>query len=426
MWQGCAHTEEQLRFSLPALPTNRNLLACGPQRSQVLKSDGGRACSLHEEISQLPFASRSTEMHLSSRQMEVSHWQAQISESISRVDMEVFALEMLRSTAEGVLQENQQYSHFLSDCVALSVTVSSANLRLDRIVNQLEKEEQLTSENRCMLEKQICVLLDKMSSLKHIRTQLLADYRDKGDAIKISTKCILYDLNTPCYRIHIDQPNQNHVSHDRWLSHCKNLKQSAENLVQVSSYSRSNLNVSLINLKNNQKHLRCRTEDTLRKAINGLIKMQETLTWERQQVNNQILDLTKDIQSLMVQIRSCNHRLHHITHRLGILNQRPKLELCLDQPHYCLTHEKQDLSEAAKNLLPLLKRSQQDLELSRRHLVIVENKLAKITQALEVEKKLQKLHQSFYPGLNMSVSHIMNSRLRQPRLAPALTHSRVL
>lgn len=88
-----------------------------------------------------------------------------------------------------------------------------------------------------------------LSPLKAIRTQLMADYRDKGEAIKISTKCILYDLNTPCTSPHNDQSKKNHVSHDKWLTHCKNLKQRAENLIKDSSSNRSNLSLTLVNVR---------------------------------------------------------------------------------------------------------------------------------------------------------------------------------
>lgn len=68
----------------------------------------------------------------------------------------------MKSTTEGVLQEKQRYSHLLNDCMTLSISVSSAELAQDRVNNRLKKEEQLTNENRCMLEKQIYILLDKM------------------------------------------------------------------------------------------------------------------------------------------------------------------------------------------------------------------------------------------------------------------------
>lgn len=49
------------------------------------------------------------------------------------------------------------------------------------------------------------------------------------------------------------------------------------------------------------------------------------------QVKDEILDLTKDAQRLSGQIRNCDSKLHQATHRLDILNQRPRRELCVDR-----------------------------------------------------------------------------------------------
>ena len=48
------------------------------------------------------------------------------------------------------------------------------------------------------------------------------------------------------------------------------------------------------------------------------------------QIKEEISDLTKDIQKVAGQVRNCDSRLHQAKHRLDILNQRPRYELCLD------------------------------------------------------------------------------------------------
>lgn len=45
----------------------------------------------------------------------------------------------------------------------------------------------------------------------------------------------------------------------------------------------------------------------------------------------------------------------------------------------------------------------QDLEVAHRRLMILENKLSKNAQALDVEQRCQTLHQSFLPALNTTV-----------------------
>ncbi|XP_031152163.1 tektin-B1-like isoform X2 [Sander lucioperca] len=372
MWQRRALKEDQLRsdvrFTLPVLSTNKSLLSCNPQlgSNKELKLGEESICTLGEDISRVPSATCSTMRHLSSRHTEVSQWQAQISGSIGQLDREISALEQMKDTAECCLQEKQLYSQLMSDCVAIGNSLSSAVQRQDRVLIELKKEEQLTNEIRELLQKQICILLNKLSSLKQIRTQLLADFQDKSEAIKLTTKCITYNLNTTCSRLPAGQYKPNY-------------------------------------LKNAQERQRCSTNDGLRKKVNELSKVQHTLIWERQRTRDEFSDLTKDLEKVVGQIRNCDSKLHQVTHRLDILNQRPRYELCLDQPYFNLTLEKHDLTKMAAGLRPILKRSQQDLELTRRRLMILEDNLAKNAFALEVERKCQNLHQSFLPALDTIV-----------------------
>ena len=86
-------------------------------------------------------------------------------------------------------------------------------------------------------------------TLEEIRSQLLSDFQDKGEAIKLTTKCITHSLNTPSSRLPTGQYKPNHVSYDKWLSHCRDLKLTAENLMKDSSSFRGNLRFTLANVR---------------------------------------------------------------------------------------------------------------------------------------------------------------------------------
>ncbi|XP_018553536.1 uncharacterized protein LOC108898145 [Lates calcarifer] len=420
MWRHSALKEDQQRLTLPALTSNKSLLSNRPQlqRNNVLRLDEEIACTLGGDVSQVPSAIRSTMRHLRSRHTEVSQWQAQIAESIGRVGREITAVEMVKDTAECYLQDRRLYSQLMTDCVAINKSLSTTVLMQDNVSTQLKKEEQLTTEITELLQKQICILLKNLSSLKEIRTQLLADFQDKDEAIKLTTKCITHEVNTPSSCLPASQYKPNHVSYDKWLSNCRDLRVMADNLIKESSTFRGNLRFTLANLKNAQERQRRSTDDSLRRKINELSKIQNMMIWERQRIKDEISDLTKDIQRVTGQIRNCDSKLHQATHRLDILNQRPRRELCMDQPHISLTLEKYDLTKMAAGLHPVLKRSQQDLELSRRRLMILEDKLAKNAHTLEVEQKCQNLHQSFLPALDTTV--ILANK---PRIRPAVGRS---
>lgn len=399
MWQHFALKEEQLRprvrFTLPVLTNNRCLVGSSSQlqKSPVLKLEDELIC-LGEDISQIPSAPYGSMTHLSSRHIEVNQWRALISQSINQVDREISAVEQVKDVTQSYLQERQLYSKLMTNCVALSNSLSCVG-RQDCVLTELKKEEHLINEIRDLLQEQIGMLLNKLSSLKNVRTQLLSDFQDKGEAIKLTTKCISHQLKDSSSLLPRYKPN--HVSYDAWQSHCKELKLAADGLIKDSSSFRGNLCFTLTKLKNAQELQRHSTGASMRKKVNDLSRTQETLIWERHQINNEISDLTKDVQKVAGQIGNCHSRMQQVTSRLDILNQRPGYELCLDQPHISFTLEKRALTKMAAGLHSVLKNTQRDLELTQHRLVTVENKIARIARHLEIQQKCQNLHQSFLP-----------------------------
>lgn len=70
----------------------------------------------------------------------------------------------MKDTAECYLHEKQLYSQLMRDCVALINSLNTEVLLQDRVQIELKKEEQLTSEIKALLQKQICILLQKLRS----------------------------------------------------------------------------------------------------------------------------------------------------------------------------------------------------------------------------------------------------------------------
>ncbi|XP_067439286.1 tektin-B1-like [Thunnus thynnus] len=404
MWQSHTLREDHLRArcNLPQLSTSKSLVASIPLL-QVLKLDEAFACALGHDVSRIPSATRGTMRHLTFRHDEVSQQQARISEIIGQVDREIIALEQVKSPAESFLEEKLLYGQLMSECVEVKNNLNTGILVQDPVLIELRKEVQLTNEITEVLQRQICILVDKLSSLKEIHTQLLVDYQDKSAAIKLTTKCIIHDVSSPISHLPADQYKSKHMGYDKWQSHYKDLKLTADSLVTDSSTFRGNLSFTLAKLKNAHECQRRNTHGAMRRKINEMCKVQEGLCWERTQITDEIKDLTKDTQKVAAQIRNCDFQLHQTTHCLDILNQRPRRELCLDLPHLSLMLAKNDLTKMASGLLPKLQCCQHDMEPINRRLSILEDRLATNAEALEIEQKCQNLHQSFLPLHNTTV-----------------------
>ncbi|XP_051811957.1 uncharacterized protein LOC110956693 isoform X2 [Acanthochromis polyacanthus] len=403
MWQRRSEDQARARLTLPVISNKQSLVNSSSQlqSSTILKLEDEIVC-LGEDISQIPSAVGSSMTNLSLRHMEVGQWQALISESIDQVDREITAVEQVKDVTESYLQERQLYSQLMANCVGISNSLSFAGQR-DCVFTELKKEEQMIDEIRELLQNHICMLLSKLSSLKNIRARLLADFQDKREAIKLTTKCISLQLNAPTSPLPATPYKPKHVSYNAWLCHCKELKMAADDLIRESSTFRGNLRFTLTNLKTRQERQRHSTASCMRKRINELSRTQEALIWKRHQIRNEISDLTKDMQKVAGQIRKCDSRMLQDTTRLEILNQRPGFELCLDRPYIGLTLEKRDLAAMAAGCSLVLKNSQNSLVLAEHRLMALENKMAKNAQHLQTQQKCQSLHQSFLPPRGSTV-----------------------
>ncbi|XP_062270879.1 tektin-B1-like [Scomber scombrus] len=376
--------------------TDKSLVARRPQL-QVLKFNEQFACTLSHDVSRIPSATRSTMRHLTYRHEEVSQWQAQISEIIGQVDREIIALEQVKSTTESFLEEKLLYGQHMSECVEVKNSLNTGVLEQDPVLIELRKEVQLTNEITEVLQKQICFLVGKLSSLKEIHTQLLVDYQDKSEANKLTTKCIIHDVSCSTFHLPADQYKPYHTGYDKWQTNCKDLKLTADSLVKDSSTFRGNLSFTLANLKNAHECQRHNTDGAMQKKIYEMRKVQEGLRWQRQQIIDEIQDLTKVTQRVAGQVRNCDSQLHNTTYCLDILSQRPRYELCLDMPHFSFTLAKSDLTNMASGLFPKLQRCQHDMEPIIRRLSIVEDRMATNDEALRVEQKCRTMHHSFLP-----------------------------
>ncbi|XP_071378126.1 tektin-2-like [Centroberyx affinis] len=423
MWRPRAVKEGHLRpgsrNTLPDRTSSGSLLTSRSQlqRTSVLKLSQDLGCVHSDAVSQIPRATHSTMRQLSCRREELSRWQTQTRESIGRVDQEITALEQVKDAAECCLQEMILYCQVLEECVLLRDGCTTGDLVHDHVLIGLEKEVQLTQEITELVQKQIYMLLEKLSSLRGIRTQLLADYRDKGEAIKLNTKCMTYDLKSPIMPNQY-QPNLNTkgtLSYDQWLSRCKGLKLAVEKLVKECSCFRGNLQYTLAKLKNALESQRCTTDSILRKRINEMMRAKEVLEWEKQQIQDTIVDLVRDMQKLEAQLMGCGSKMQLAHSRLDILKQRPSLELCLDKPHISLMLEINNLAKIASGLRTNLQLSQQSLDPMYRDLFILENRLADRARALNVDQKCQNLRQRFLPLCGAAVVIANKPKLR---LAP--------
>ncbi|XP_036421403.1 tektin-2-like [Colossoma macropomum] len=253
--------------------------------------------------------------------------------SITQVDQEISLLEQVKASAETCLQEKALYTQVLEECVTLRDGRLAGDLVYDHVEEQLAREVQLCEDVKQLVQQRITEVLEHQRTLKEMRSQLLADQKDKGDAINLNSQCLTLNLQSPSigYRYQISNVTKGILTYEQWIAHCQNLKKSAEKVVLDSSYFRNNLQYSLSQLIHSLEAQRIATEFSFRKRLDELSRAKDALEWEKQQVMEAVNELQAEMQKVESQILSSGSEEQLAQTQLDILAQRLNYELCLDQ-----------------------------------------------------------------------------------------------
>ncbi|XP_038160010.1 uncharacterized protein LOC119795848 [Cyprinodon tularosa] len=270
-----SHQKSGCKLTLPALYDDKRLLLQRQQfkRDKMLNRDELYLTLQGVDISKVNGAYSNTMGHLKSRHMEISYWQALIKESIHLVDSEIAYVEQMKEMVEHCLHERKVYSQLMGRCVALSRCLGSASLNHDQVFVQLKKEERLAMENREVLKKQAVIILNKL--------RLKKDFQDKLEALKVTTRCITFEMTTQCSGLTAGPLKPTHVSYEQWLSQCQHLKMMADKLVRDSTNCREKLQFLLLNLNGSSERQHCRTGESLRRKIHDLTVIGDRLNMEK-------------------------------------------------------------------------------------------------------------------------------------------------
>ncbi|KAK6324089.1 hypothetical protein J4Q44_G00064280 [Coregonus suidteri] len=405
------------RYTQPDWSFNNNLVTKKSelQRALAYQINQDLHCARGDATTQIRWATWSTKDHLTNRVEELGHWQSQSADSIGRVDQEMAALVKVKAIAERCLQEKVLYRQVLRECVALRDGRTAAELVHDDVEAELKREVELAEEIIHLIQQKIHLVLDNLWSLKDVRTQLMADHRDKGEAVKLNKHCLTFDLQSPNlgYKYQPCHIVKGTLTYDQWVAYCKRLKQTAEKLVLDCSYFRGNLQYTLSKLMNALETQRCASDFCLRKRLNELSRARDALEWEKQQLKETVVDLVKEMQKVERQIMNSGSEQQLAHTRLDILAQRANYELCMDQPHIALLKENKNLRKNTFGLQNKLLLSQKTLESMHMTLFTLGYKLEAKSRALDIDRRCQEVRQSLLP-LRGSTVVTANTSAQEP------------
>lgn len=353
------------------------------------------ACSLD---SSLPSDVRSTMRQLASRHHELGQRQSLTSVGISQVEREIDALEQLKVSIESQLEERQTYALFIAECVQFKEDFEQ--FVQDDVYVELKKEQQLTNEMISALQNHIRLLLSQTNGLQVVYSQLQLDYKDKGEAIKLTAKCITHDNSQQNQQ---KQLSKWHVGYNEWLSDCKKLQNTANTLLDKSAALRGNVKLTMASLKNVFERQRSNTNKAMRKRIHDMKKTEEQMHWYKQKALDEIEELKKSSQKVATEMINCKSRKFQNSNKLDTLNRRQRFELCLDEAHNSLMLQKCDLDLITSELERMLRRGHGNIEDVRRRLPAIDEKIKAQGRALQMEQKCQDMYHSILPLHRTSV-----------------------
>ncbi|XP_072530567.1 tektin-2-like [Salminus brasiliensis] len=310
----------------------------------------------------------------------------------------VFVKVQVKEFAEMCLQEKALYRQVLSECLTLRDGRLPGELVQDHVETELSSEVQLCEDTKLLIQQKITEVLDQLRTLKEMRSELLSDQRDKDTAIDVTSLCLALDIQSPSvgYRYQPSSITKGTLTYEQWISHCQNLKESAEKAVLDSSYFRSNLQHKFSELFNALDAQRSATDFSFRWKLDELRRAKESLEWEKQQVKDLVTELQAEMQKVESQILSSGSEEQLAQTRMDILAQRLNHELCLDQPTTGLQQEAQHLYRNTFSLKKKLLLSQKTLEIMYRNLFKLEEGVTEKTRSIEIDEKCQEVRQQLH------------------------------
>jgi len=319
---------------------------------------------------------REVNTRLNQRINKVEHWTSEIDEKLTDLNNEIDALLDYKARVENAIAATIEPIAINVKCTELREQRTDSDVVYDKVEKDLAKEIETTQACQQLLVSTKEKIDEQIRKNRSARYYLEKDHKDKVSA---------QNLDNSAAALHNNTTTLSHRPHTvRVIARGSSHPQQWQNFTEVNIAKAEKE-------RDNSKNLRSATDGVLRQTTEDMMNANKLTTFQFKEritetkhaknkleehltkVMGQIGDLEKSMRELEIAIQDKDAPLMVAESRMGIRQQRPRIELCRDPALHRLNQEVNEIENNIERLRALHYQSEKQLkDLLRQQLTLQE------------------------------------------------------
>ncbi|PAA69953.1 hypothetical protein BOX15_Mlig027076g1, partial [Macrostomum lignano] len=319
----------------------------------------------------------------------IRKWKEILEQTLGDLDAEIAKLSESKEQTEEALERKNLPTDTVNECLTVRDGRRSIDNVEDEIEHQLRKEQEVIAKAKRNLQQKVDEQFEQLCVLQEARQQILADLQNKNIALGIDID--QYNLNEQSPNISY-KPNPTRVpkgstTPQQWEDFSRYNVDRAKAEIASSGRLREAAHRTIHDTDNDLESQRQASDYALRKRLHEEEQAKDELEWQKQQTEDEIAELERDIRALEEAIKAKIPPAKLAETRLENRTTRPGVELCRDAVQYGLTDEVQQIKASKDALYDKLKQARHNLDGLQKQLDRINADLAEKTNSIMLDRR---------------------------------------
>ncbi|PAA46011.1 hypothetical protein BOX15_Mlig030066g1, partial [Macrostomum lignano] len=319
----------------------------------------------------------------------IRKWKEILEQTLGDLDAEISKLSESKEQTEEALERKNLPTDTVNECLTVRDGRRSIDNVEDEIEQQLRKEQEVIAKAKRNLQQKVDEQFEQLCVLQEARQQILADLQNKNIALGIDID--QYNLNEQSPNISY-KPNPTRVpkgstTPQQWEDFSRYNVDRAKAEIASSGRLREAAHRTIHDTDNDLESQRQASDYALRKRLHEQEQAKDELEWQKQQTEDEIAELERDIRALEEAIKAKIPPAKLAETRLENRTTRPGVELCRDAVQYGLTDEVQQIKASKDALYDKLKQARHNLDGLQKQLDRINADLAEKTNSIMLDRR---------------------------------------
>lgn len=325
---------------------------------------------------------------LADRVDAIRHWKEMLEETLADLDREIEKLSPQKDEVENCLEAKNMPTDVANECLTIRDSRRGIDNVEDAPEHELKKEQDLIQKVKKRLQQKIDEAFEQICLLQEARQQIVADLQDKNIALGIDVD--QYNLNEQSPNISF-KPNPCRIPKEsttpqQWEDFSRYNIDRARAEMGASQRLREAMHSTIHQTENDLEAQKNAVDYALRNRIHEGEKALDELKWQKQNTENEIDTLERDIRGLEEAIRAKIPTAKLAETRLENRTRRPGVELCRDAPQYGLTDEVQQVEATKQALIEKMKQHRHALDALEKELYRINEDISQKERSLALDR----------------------------------------